>query len=106
MHHTHKATDELLLEPGIGWAGTFVKSGHYRGRRLTFQIPIQLVINCLPPISGAVGPMQTVLAHEPAIDAACRNALLRLKHSESTIPLRPEDLLGVPPDATESDLAA
>jgi hypothetical protein len=106
MDRAHITPADLRLEPGIGWAGTFVKHGEYRGRRLSFQIPIQLVINCLPPVPGAIGPMQTVLAHESAIEAACRSTLLRLDHTGSTIVLRPEDLPPQRPDATDSALAA
>jgi hypothetical protein len=105
MGPSHIPPLDLQLQPGISWAGTFVKHGTYKGRGLRFQLSIQLVINSLAPVPGAVGPMQTVTAHERAVDAACRNALLRLKHTDSTIDLRREDFR-IDPGATESALAA
>lgn len=84
---------DLAFEPGFQWAGTFVKRARYRGRMLAFRLSAQIVTNCLEPSPGAAGPIETVAAHEPAIETACRKAMHRLHHSRPTIDLERSDFM-------------
>jgi hypothetical protein len=82
---------DVTFAPGFQWAGTFVKLASYRGRPLSFHLSPQLVVNCLEPRPGAIGPLQTVAANEPIIETACRQALTRLHHTTTTIDLQRQD---------------
>ena len=86
--------DDLFFEPGFQWSGAFVKHATYRGRPLAFRLSPQLVANCLDPVPGAIGPIRTVEAREPAIETACRRAMRRLRQTQPTIDLLREDFAG------------
>jgi hypothetical protein len=83
--------DDLFFEPGFQWSGMFVKHATYRGRSLAFRLSPQLVANCLDPVPGAVGPIRTIEAQEPAIETACRQAMRRHSAMHPTIDLKRED---------------
>jgi hypothetical protein len=83
--------DGLFFAPGFQWSGMFVKHATYRGRPLAFRLSPQLVANCLGPVPGAIGPIHTVEAQEPAIENACRQAMRRFRGIHPTIDLTRED---------------
>jgi hypothetical protein len=75
--HPAPGTPALTFEAGCQWLGTFVKRAFCQNRGVSFHLPLQIVVNCLPANPQDAGPIGTVEANDPTIEAACIKAFAR-----------------------------